>query len=443
MIDHVASFVGFVPASRPALVVLVSLDTPKGPANEGGDVAAPLFARIAEPALRRLAVSPDDPDRVLRATGLRAENVTSPPTPAPASAAAGGASPGESGGDARPPRDVRARGCDLRRPPRPHRGAAGIRARGEADAGGGHGHRGGDDVRPPARGDAVNLRELAARLPGTVLSGDGDTGDHLRHLRLAQGGAGGALRRHHGARHRRQPVRGGGAQEGRVRHRFRAAGPAGVALAAGPGRAPGPGPSLRRRPRRSGAGAGAGRRHRHQRQDDHDLSHRRRPARRRLPVGLLGTVQYRIGDRLADAVAHHARGLRPPARSSARWWTPAAARRAGGLVALAGARARGRRARSRSAVFTNLTRDHLDFHGDMDALLRRPSGSCSTRCLRADGRAVRATRTTTARPSSPPPRARPSGPTASTSPRTSGPKTSAWPWTARASACAARWARTR
>src|SRR5262249_13640420 len=36
MIDHVASFVGFVPASRPALVVLVSLDTPKGERNEGG-----------------------------------------------------------------------------------------------------------------------------------------------------------------------------------------------------------------------------------------------------------------------------------------------------------------------------------------------------------------------------------------------------------------------
>ncbi len=75
MVDHVASFVGFVPASRPALVVLVSLDTPKGPANEGGDVAAPLFARIAEPALRRLAVSPDDPDRVLRATGLPSDDV--------------------------------------------------------------------------------------------------------------------------------------------------------------------------------------------------------------------------------------------------------------------------------------------------------------------------------------------------------------------------------
>jgi cell division protein FtsI (penicillin-binding protein 3) len=68
MIDHVASFVGYVPASRPALVILVSLDTPRGPRNQGGDVAAPLFARIAEPALRRLAIPPDDPTRVLRAS---------------------------------------------------------------------------------------------------------------------------------------------------------------------------------------------------------------------------------------------------------------------------------------------------------------------------------------------------------------------------------------
>jgi cell division protein FtsI (penicillin-binding protein 3) len=67
-VDHVASFVGFVPASRPALVVLVSLDSPKGPHNEGGDVAAPVFARIAEQTLRRLAVAPDDADRVLRAS---------------------------------------------------------------------------------------------------------------------------------------------------------------------------------------------------------------------------------------------------------------------------------------------------------------------------------------------------------------------------------------
>lgn len=71
MVDHVASFVGFAPASRPAIVILVSLDSPKGPKNQGGDVAAPLFARIAEPALRRLAVPPDDTDRVLRASVYR------------------------------------------------------------------------------------------------------------------------------------------------------------------------------------------------------------------------------------------------------------------------------------------------------------------------------------------------------------------------------------
>jgi cell division protein FtsI (penicillin-binding protein 3) len=71
MIDHVASFVGFLPASRPALVVLVSLDTPRGPRNQGGDVAAPLFARIAEHAVRRLAVPPDEPGRTLRAGPYR------------------------------------------------------------------------------------------------------------------------------------------------------------------------------------------------------------------------------------------------------------------------------------------------------------------------------------------------------------------------------------
>lgn len=71
MIDHLASFVGFVPASQPALVILVSLDTPRGDRNQAGDVAAPLFARIAEQALRHLAVPPDDPERTLRLAAYR------------------------------------------------------------------------------------------------------------------------------------------------------------------------------------------------------------------------------------------------------------------------------------------------------------------------------------------------------------------------------------
>ena len=76
MIDHVASFVGFAPAARPALVVLASRDTPRGLRNEGGDVAAPLFARVAADALRVLAASPDDPARVLHAVAAIPDTLT-------------------------------------------------------------------------------------------------------------------------------------------------------------------------------------------------------------------------------------------------------------------------------------------------------------------------------------------------------------------------------
>lgn len=75
MIDHVASFVGFVPASRPALVILVSLDTPKGLRNEGGDVAAPVFSRIASEAVRVLAIPPDDPSRNIRLVAYSPQTV--------------------------------------------------------------------------------------------------------------------------------------------------------------------------------------------------------------------------------------------------------------------------------------------------------------------------------------------------------------------------------
>jgi len=83
MIDHVASFVGFAPVSRPAVVVLVSLDTPRGPNNEGGDVAAPVFARVTEMALRYLAIPPDDSSRVIRMVPWSPEHVTRVSSPAP------------------------------------------------------------------------------------------------------------------------------------------------------------------------------------------------------------------------------------------------------------------------------------------------------------------------------------------------------------------------
>jgi cell division protein FtsI/penicillin-binding protein 2 len=58
--NYVASFVGVVPASRPRLVILVSVDEPRG-AIWGGVIAAPAFKRIADFALQYLEVAPDDP----------------------------------------------------------------------------------------------------------------------------------------------------------------------------------------------------------------------------------------------------------------------------------------------------------------------------------------------------------------------------------------------
>ena len=55
---YVASFVGFVPASRPRLVILVMVDEPHG-AIFGGMVAAPAFQQIARFDLQYLEVPPD------------------------------------------------------------------------------------------------------------------------------------------------------------------------------------------------------------------------------------------------------------------------------------------------------------------------------------------------------------------------------------------------
>jgi cell division protein FtsI (penicillin-binding protein 3) len=59
---RVSSFVGFVPAEAPRLVILVLIDEPKGQ-TYGGLVAGPVFSRIAEQALRYLQVEPTVPDR--------------------------------------------------------------------------------------------------------------------------------------------------------------------------------------------------------------------------------------------------------------------------------------------------------------------------------------------------------------------------------------------
>ena len=57
--DYVSSFVGFVPASAPRLVILVMVDSPQG-VIYGGSVAAPVFKAVAEQSLTYLQVPPDD-----------------------------------------------------------------------------------------------------------------------------------------------------------------------------------------------------------------------------------------------------------------------------------------------------------------------------------------------------------------------------------------------
>ena len=58
--DYVASFVGAVPATHPRLLILVSVDSPRG-SFWGGVVAAPAFSDIARFDLQYLEVLPDAP----------------------------------------------------------------------------------------------------------------------------------------------------------------------------------------------------------------------------------------------------------------------------------------------------------------------------------------------------------------------------------------------
>jgi cell division protein FtsI (penicillin-binding protein 3) len=57
--DYNTSFVGFVPSRKPALTIIVVIDSPHGRVTAyGGTVAAPIFQRIAEASLRHLGVPP-------------------------------------------------------------------------------------------------------------------------------------------------------------------------------------------------------------------------------------------------------------------------------------------------------------------------------------------------------------------------------------------------
>lgn len=57
-----AVFAGFAPAGAPRLVIVVMIDEPKGKGYYGGVVAAPVFQKVMEGALRLFNVPPDDPE---------------------------------------------------------------------------------------------------------------------------------------------------------------------------------------------------------------------------------------------------------------------------------------------------------------------------------------------------------------------------------------------
>src|SRR5467141_2484834 len=65
----IASFTGFAPLNNPAVTILISLDSPVG-LREGGEVAAPVFKRVAEQVLSYLDVPRDIPvrERILTAS---------------------------------------------------------------------------------------------------------------------------------------------------------------------------------------------------------------------------------------------------------------------------------------------------------------------------------------------------------------------------------------
>ncbi|MFL2873159.1 MAG: peptidoglycan D,D-transpeptidase FtsI family protein [Pseudohongiellaceae bacterium] len=56
---HNSLFVGMLPASDPRIVIVVVINEPKGDEHYGGQVAAPVFSRVAAGAMRILNISPD------------------------------------------------------------------------------------------------------------------------------------------------------------------------------------------------------------------------------------------------------------------------------------------------------------------------------------------------------------------------------------------------
>ena len=56
--DHILSFVGFLPANNPQIVVYVAIDNPKGVVHYGGTVSAPIAKSFLTSAIEILDINP-------------------------------------------------------------------------------------------------------------------------------------------------------------------------------------------------------------------------------------------------------------------------------------------------------------------------------------------------------------------------------------------------
>jgi cell division protein FtsI (penicillin-binding protein 3) len=89
---YTAVFVGFVPVEHPRLVVAVVLDEPMI-GRYGGDLAGPVFRRVAEASLRYLGVTPSAGAAKLTTVHREGDPATSSAPPAPNGPPAGAPSP--------------------------------------------------------------------------------------------------------------------------------------------------------------------------------------------------------------------------------------------------------------------------------------------------------------------------------------------------------------
>ena len=56
--NYIVSFMGFLPANKPEIVVYVAVDNPKGVTQYGGTVSAPIAKKIMESAIEILKINP-------------------------------------------------------------------------------------------------------------------------------------------------------------------------------------------------------------------------------------------------------------------------------------------------------------------------------------------------------------------------------------------------